>query len=487
MKDKKRIKTWKMKFANQSLMSRYMFIIILSFLFIPIVIPISAVIIFGTETMFNVKHSEKLKYGSSIELAAVWHKEAAAIDGASPEVVELKLHELKQRYTEANMFWVDENGRIGLQLPRQGGLPEQWSHADAIRFMKEHVDSDPFTVVSFIGSNNSGDGFMVLQIPRSIVQAPSVAVSSTPYFVILIFVLFSLLALMSLLFFQRIRKRLLRLQEAMTIYDEQHIPIPVSLKRMDEIGGLEEAFNGMIEQLRASRGLQLEEEQLRKRLIASLSHDLRTPLTVMGGHIYVLGEEPLSERGQQSLVILQEKSASLSDLIDNLLAYTLMTSGRYPLQLQEQDIVRLARECAAAWYPILEKEEIEMDVDLPEEEGLIWSVDKEGFRRILDNLFQNIVRHASEGLYIGLSIEQRNGQQTLVIEDRGPGFVEATEQQPFMHQMVNSPVNLASSTSNKGAGIGLAIVDYLVAEMGLAWEVASSKQGTRIYIYQQSK
>ncbi|WP_232242960.1 HAMP domain-containing sensor histidine kinase [Paenibacillus sp. GSMTC-2017] len=462
-------------------MSRYMFIILLSFLFLPIVIPIAAVIFFGTETFFNEKPWEKLKYGSSLDVVTVWQAEAATLGGSSAKEVEKKLIELKQKYVEATVFWVNADGKLGMQIPVQESLPKQWSHADAIRFMKKHIDSDPFTVVSFLGQNNGGDGFMVLQIPRSIVQPPSGVGSGTPFFVIFIFMLFALLALMSLVFFQRIRKRLLRLQEAMTIHDEQNIPISVSIKRMDEIGALEEAFNGMIEQLKASRALQLEEEELRKQLIASLSHDLRTPLTVMGGHIYALREEPLSGRGFRSLEMLEEKTTGLSELIDNLLTYTLMTSGRYKLKPEQQDILRLTRESAAAWFPIWEKEEIEVNIQLPDEEKVIWFVDKEAFHRILDNLFQNILRHASDGRYIGILLDHKEGKQMLVIEDRGNGFGARKESTMFLNK--KESFTGAISPSGKGAGIGLAIVDYLVAEMGLAWKVDCSVKGTRIYIY----
>ncbi|MNJ65459.1 Alginate biosynthesis sensor protein KinB [compost metagenome] len=142
-----------------------------------------------------------------------------------------------------------------------------------------------------------------------------------------------------------------------------------------------------------------------------------------------------------------------------------MTSGRYPLKLEQLDILRLVRESAAAWYPLWEKEGIEPDILLPDE-PLLWQIDKEGFRRILDNLFQNIVRHAGNGQYIGISLEPYKGQTALIIRDRGAG--------------------LGSATNDKGAGIGLAIVEHLIREMGLNWHKESSPGGTHIYIYPQS-
>ncbi|MNP29269.1 Alginate biosynthesis sensor protein KinB [compost metagenome] len=84
-------------------------------------------------------------------------------------------------------------------------------------------------------------------------------------------------------------------------------------------------------------------------------------------------------------------------------------------------------------------------------------------RRILDNLFQNVVRYAGDGKYIGISTERIHDRTALVIQDQGPG----------MQQEVGA----------KGTGLGLSIVDLLVREMGLRKKVDSSPEGVRIFIY----
>jgi signal transduction histidine kinase len=267
---------------------------------------------------------------------------------------------------------------------------------------------------------------------------------------------------MSILFFARIRKRLIRLQTAMMTPGKEGIPLPVDIRRFDEIGQLEESFNQMVHQLTNSRHREQEEEQLRKRLIAGLSHDLRTPLTVIRGHMHALHKEALSDKGVSSLGRMEAKMDDLGGLIDNMLSYNLLTSGKYTLKLEERDILRIVREAAAAWYPVWEKEQFDIDIDLPDE-PLIWQVDEQGMRRILDNLFQNVIRYAPEGRYIGISTEQIQGRTALVIRDQGPGMQHESE--------------------TKGTGLGLSIVDLLVREMGLRKKVDSSEAGVRVYIY----
>lgn len=447
---------------RHTLLSRYLLIILFAFLFIPIIFPLASVIYMVIEQNTENRNHYYLKYGNADTLEIMWHQEASRLEEDAASQIDRKLQEMKQQYPEASFFWVDADGATRLQLPQQEQLPTRWTHADAIRYMKKNVDVDPFTVVAFMGTNNSGSSFMVMQLPRSLLQISTPIGTGTPFFIAFIFIMFSFFVLLSLLFFRHIRRRLLRLQAAMALHGDNGLPLPIVQTKQDEIGQLEAAFNQMTEQLRNSKERERAEEELRKRLIANLSHDLRTPLTVMNSHVYTLRNEVLSTQGQSAIMQMEQKIASIGSLIDNLLSYTLMTSGRYPLKLERQDVLRLVRESAAAWYPLWEQEGIEPDVDL-QGEPLLWNIDKEGFRRVLDNLFQNIVRHAKSGRYIGITVDVYEERTSLVICDRGDG--------------------MTSVTDDKGAGIGLAIVEYLIHEMELEWHTDSSEKGTRIYIY----
>jgi signal transduction histidine kinase len=133
--------------------------------------------------------------------------------------------------------------------------------------------------------------------------------------------------------------------------------------------------------------------------------------------------------------------------------------------MESADVLRIVKESAAAWYPVWEKAGIEPDIQV-RDEPLHWNVDVLWFRRLLDNLFQNVARHARSGQYIGIHTEEREGfEGVLVISDHGPG--------------------IESDSGNKGTGIGLAIVDHLTREMGLESHVESSEEGTRIRIWKR--
>ncbi|HEY4392274.1 MAG TPA: HAMP domain-containing sensor histidine kinase [Paenibacillus sp.] len=452
----------KPKFRN-SLLSRYVLIIAIAFLFIPVALPAGFILSFGVNYLFFPEHQieQPLRYDST-DLEKMWHEEAKRLGGhKSPEIIDAKLQEIKNKYPETSLFWVDGKERTRLQLPKQNDLPAEWSTEDAIQYMKTASNKNTFGVVAFIGDNTArGEGFMVLQISREHLNHGRDSENRLYGFIMLI--MLSIFLLLSYLFFRNIRKRLLNLESGMMRTNKDGLPVRVDEGRADEIGSLEKAFNHMVGKLEEGKRREQEEETLRKNLINNLSHDLRTPLTVLSGHIYALDKQPLPDEAHKSVQLMKTKISDLDHLIDHLLSYNLLTSGRYAMSAKAQDILRIVRVSAAAWYPIWEKSELEIDIDLPDE-PLIWEVDEQAFRRILDNLFQNLYRYASSGKYVGISTVLRNGQTVLLISDHGPGF--------------------NAETPSKGAGLGLTIVDLIMKQMKLVLDIDSSDTGTSLYIY----
>ncbi|WP_212983913.1 HAMP domain-containing sensor histidine kinase [Paenibacillus cineris] len=269
--------------------------------------------------------------------------------------------------------------------------------------------------------------------------------------------------ILSWLFFLKLQKRLAHLQEVMSSSAKNNSfpkPISVQADRMDEIDQLGSSFNWMIQQLEDSRKREYEEELLRHRLIANLSHDLRTPLTILRGHVTRLNKESISLEGQNSLTEINHTITRVGDLMDDLFSYTLLTSGKHPFQSTSTDIGRLVRASVAAWYPLFEEKEIQLDVDLPTEETFYWEADPKWMTRVLDNLFQNIIRHAAEGKYINIVVDVEKEQ--IIIADRGPG--------------------MDNSSYEGGAGIGLSTSNYMLKKMKLKADFTSNENGTRVAI-----
>lgn len=451
---------------RNSLMSRYLLIVILAMVFLPVVFPTVSLLFAVSTSWLSDKPEITLPYGSAREIELRWHEEARMMKDRSDEEIKSLLVTLAKEYNEAHLFWVNSDGAIMFDTANRENGSARWSPSDAVEYMKMAGNNkENFIVVAFVGGGQSDAerGFISIELPRVLVTTPSYAQFGPLYYALFMTVVPAIFILISWSFFRQIIKRLIRLKGALSTPGADGIPLPVKVNKKDEIGRLEESFNGMVSQLRESQEQQKKEEHLRKNLIADLSHDLRTPLTVVRGHVHALNKEPLTDSGKESLHRIEGKMDDLSGLIDNLLSYNLLASGKYTVKLEPIDVLRMVRESVAAWYPIWEKENFEIDIDIEDEEKpVIWDVDKQGFHRVLDNLFQNIVRHAKDGRYVRVAAENRSGKRYLIIEDRGPGMDIKSE--------------------HAGAGIGLSIVDLLLARMDLIRMVEYTGQGTKILI-----
>lgn len=264
-------------------------------------------------------------------------------------------------------------------------------------------------------------------------------------------------------FFYRLRQQLIRLQKAMTIPGDGSLipePVPERASGMNEVDQLGASFNQMIRKLRDSRLREQEEESLRKQLIANLSHDLRTPLTALRGHASRLQRESLSQEGVTSLTAIDHTITHISELMDDLLSYTLLISGKYPYHPVPTDMVRFLRTSVASWYPAFENAGFHIDADLPFDATFSWEIDPQWMTRVLGNLFQNVLRHAVDGRFIGIAVDIE--QERFIIQDHGPG--------------------MDALSANRGAGMGLTISKYMLNEMGLQVHFSSGSEGTTVWV-----
>ena len=463
-----------MKKLFKSLQAKYMFIIFTAILFIQSVYLLTALIIVSVDGRFDKNGSEDLLDYDTLEMK--WHEDVNHLEEINTTTVNSLFKEWASLYPEAAMYWVDDNGDVASKWNISQEIPTTWSTSYTVSFMKERYDGDPFTIVAFAGENKE-HGFLVFvtqptleriivfEIEREHVGPINIVDLYGTWLVVIIIVFLALFILISYMFFRNIRKRLLRLQLAMQSKDADGLPHPIIVKKQDEIGQLEHTFNMMVNELSESKKREQVEEQLRRELVANLSHDLRTPLTKIRAQGYSIRKAIPTTEVIDSVKLMDKSIEQMDTLIENLMAYTLLISDRYQMQLQEVDIIRFLKEHLATWYSAFEKIDLEVDIALDGIKQPKWLVDPIWLGRILDNLYQNIIRHALSGKYVGIRVETRGNLDVISIIDKGPG--------------------LESDSQEKGAGIGLSIVDMMIKGQQLKWQCLSSQEGLTIEIYRE--
>ena len=454
-----------MKFFR-SLLAKYMLIIILAISIVQISYLGVAIFVLGITKTGTGDFSSGVLVESDIE--EQWHAQAKNMTNATDDAITQLFQKWQEQFPTASMFWVSEEGNLLTTWNVKDQLPAKWTPAYTTQFIKERYGDDPFTVIAFLGDDIS-NGFIVLEIPRVAFNPPLIKVydnyGNFLFFGVIAVILFFIVV--SLLFFKGIRKRLLHLQEAMEIRDVDGLPIEIQVKKRDEIGQLEHSFNRMVCELRDSKQRQQKEEQLRRELIANLSHDLRTPLTKVRAQSYTISKEALSEEGKQALKAMDTSIVNIDALIENLMSYTLLMASKYKFEPKDINVIRFVREHLTTWYPVFEREGFTIDIELQPFEPVEWRVDPLWLGRVFDNIFQNVLRHANSGKYISVKTESTACYTAFIVEDHGQG--------------------MKNESNAKGAGIGLSIVDVMIKGMHLEWDIHSDHSGTKIIIKKSAK
>lgn len=204
-------------------------------------------------------------------------------------------------------------------------------------------------------------------------------------------------------------------------------------------------------------------ERARNLMLSDIAHDLRTPITTIGGYAKALNDGLVTsdEKRIEYLEAIQNKSERMNDLITLLFDYVRLDSENFSLRLMETDITELLRENAALLYADVEEKQMEFEIDIPEESVML-SIDKLQFSRVITNLINNALKHNTEKTTILLQLLQTKDAIQIVVKDNGKMI------EPIFAEHIFEPFVIADSSrdSKKGSGLGLSIAKKIVEMHG---------------------
>ena len=216
-----------------------------------------------------------------------------------------------------------------------------------------------------------------------------------------------------------------------------------------------------------------QEEELRKQyerarnlMLSDIAHDLRTPITTIGGYAKALNDGLVTsdEKRTEYLEAIQNKSERMSDLITLLFDYVRLDSENYSLRLEKTDITELLRENAALLYADVEEKNMEFEIDIPEER-IYLNIDRLQTSRVITNLINNALKHNDAGTTIYLEMQQSDDGCQIIVRDNG------TMIEPLVAEHIFEPFVMAdeSRESKGGSGLGLSIAKKIVEMHG--WKI----------------
>ncbi len=262
-------------------------------------------------------------------------------------------------------------------------------------------------------------------------------------------------------------KPIKRLSTAMKVVGQGEYSVQVEHAANDEIGLLTKNFNQMTKELNKI-------ETMRQEFIASVSHEIQSPLTSIRGFSAALKDDIISEDKKiQYLTIIEKESTRLSQLSSNLLKLASLDSEHQTLMLQQYRLDEQIRHVVMALEPQWIKKNIEIDLDLS---NVQIEADKDLLEQVWLNLVTNAVKYTPENRFVKISIHQKNEEIDVKIKDNGIGIIE--EDQKYIFE---SFYKVDKSRTLKGSGLGLAITKKIVRLHEGAIRVESKKEQGSIF------
>ena len=209
-------------------------------------------------------------------------------------------------------------------------------------------------------------------------------------------------------------------------------------------------------------------ESLRRELIANMSHDLRTPLTMISGYGEVMRDIP-GENTPENVQIIIDETKRLTNLVNDMLDLSKIQSGVQELNLSEVNITQEIKNIIKRYDTLLKKDEYDIHFEYDEE--VIVEADIIKLNQVIYNLINNAINYTGEDNQVIVRQIVKNKKVRIEIIDHGPGIEK--DQLPYIWDRYYK-VDKTHVRSKVGSGLGLSIVKGLLelhhAEYGVESE-----------------
>lgn len=240
------------------------------------------------------------------------------------------------------------------------------------------------------------------------------------------------------------------------------------VKSRDEFGELANSFNSMAASLDSS-------EQSRRRLFADIAHELRTPLSVIGGTVDAM-LDGVYEPNPDNLTSIKEETEVLTRLVGELRDLTLAESGHLKLEIEPTNLAELVQRRVSQAEVIAQGKNISLRTDITE--GLP-EIEADGRRveQVVANLLDNALNHTPSGGTVTITASPDKDGVLVSVSDTGEGI--PAEHLPYIFERFYR-VDDARSRKTGGAGLGLAIAKQMVElHGGRIWVESEAGKGSK--------
>ena len=233
----------------------------------------------------------------------------------------------------------------------------------------------------------------------------------------------------------------------------------IEKQKIEDVSHLYDDFNVMVRELRSI-------ESLRYDFVSTVSHEFKTPIATIKGYVQLLQDETLSiSERQMYLERMLEGTQQLSYLTDNILRLTKLESQEIGLEQKQFRLDEQIREVILFLQPKWEKQQVELDIDLPR---TYFVGNEELLYQVWLNLLDNAIKYSSIGSTIQVKLQEVENNLSILVSDNGIGMSEEDMKRAF-----DKFYQSDSSRKSIGNGLGLSLVKQIVTLHQGKIEIAS--------------
>ena len=276
-------------------------------------------------------------------------------------------------------------------------------------------------------------------------------------YLIIAFLISSFIIIVVLYKLQNVKKQLTAINETLEDIKKGNLNRRILADKQDMTQKICYSINEIAIDSQARLIKHKQSEQAYKRLMTSLSHDVKTPLASLLGYLEAVENKiVVGEEKDEYIRIAMNKARSLKAFVNSLFEWVRLDAGEQIFHFGVCDINELSRNILADWIPILDSNHFSYDIHIPENECDV-SLDISAFTRVLDNLLQNIINH-SDGSQVAFHLAENEKQVIITLADNGKGISE-NDMPLIFERMYTSD----TSRSARGNGLGLSIAKELIS------------------------
>ncbi|MFC3885529.1 sensor histidine kinase [Bacillus songklensis] len=232
----------------------------------------------------------------------------------------------------------------------------------------------------------------------------------------------------------------------------------------DELKSLLTALNRLLDHHQKAAASYNKTETSVRKMLSNITHDLKTPLTVVLGYVEMMLHDPdlSKEERERLLEKVQGKTMEILGLMKKFFDLAKLESGDHEIPLSRVDLNEACKRNILSFYELLTSRGFEAVIEIPDKS--IYSMgNEECLDRILNNLISNATQYGSEGKVVGLTVREDEKYAYIDVWDKGKGISELHKDLVFerMYTLEDSRNKLY-----QGSGLGLTITKRLVEKIG---------------------